>query len=112
MNSVLSLQIHLRVPVRVKDNDRVSSLQVESQSSSPSTQQKHIELTIRLVEQLHPLLPGLCLSRPVQPQMPYTPVIEISLHYVHQVSHLGKDQQSVSESLEFRQNPVDKVELS
>lgn len=57
VNSVLCLQIHLRVPVGVKDDDSVCSLQIQAQSACSGTQQEDVVLTIRLIEQFHPFLP-------------------------------------------------------
>jgi hypothetical protein len=41
---VLRLQVHLRIPVRVEENDRVRSLQIESQSSRARAEQENIVL--------------------------------------------------------------------
>ena len=51
VSTVLRLEVHLRVPVAIKDDDRVGRLQVQSETAGTSAQDEHIEI-LRLVELL------------------------------------------------------------
>lgn len=101
MHSVLSLQIHLGVPVRVKDDDSVCRLKVQAQSSSSCAEQEHIELTVRLVEKLHSFLPVFGFRGPIEPQVANSGVLEIRLHDVHEMRHLREDEHAMPKSFEF-----------
>lgn len=41
-----------------------------------------------------------------------SPKIEIDLHNIHQMSHLGKDEDSMVEFLEFREDSINKFKFS
>lgn len=112
MHSVLSLQIHLRVPIRIEDDDCVCCLKVQTQPSSPSAEQKDVELTVWLVEELHPLLSIFCLCRTIKPKVPDTSVLEIRLHDVHEMSHLREDEHAMPKAFEFGQNAIDELKLA
>lgn len=56
MHSVLSLQVHLRVPIGVEDDDCVCSLEVEAEPTGSGAEKKDVILAVRLVEQPHSLL--------------------------------------------------------
>lgn len=112
MRSVLCLQIHLRVPIRVKENDGVGCLKIQPQSSCSCTQQEDIVLGVGLIEHRSSLTTVIGLRASIQPQVLDALVLEIDLHDVHQMSHLCEDQHSVVELLEFWQNSVDELELS
>ena len=112
MHSVLRLQVHLRVPVRVEDDDRVCCLEVQPQSPSPCAEQEDVKLTVGLVEQLHPFLSILGLSRSIEPKMANSGVLEVGLHDVHQVSHLREDEHAMPKPLEFGEEAVDELELA
>ncbi|KAI3476655.1 hypothetical protein L1887_61750 [Cichorium endivia] len=64
VNSVLRLQIHLRVPVRVVEDDRVGSDQVDAETTGARAEQEQVAriLALVLVERLH-LRPPLFLRR-------------------------------------------------
>ena len=111
MNPVLCLQIHLRVPVRVEDNDGVCSLKVETESSGASTQQKDIVLTVGLVEQLHAFFSVFRLGGAVEPEVPDSLELEIGLHDVHEMRHLREDEHPVSEPAQLGQDAVDQLEF-
>jgi len=112
VHPVLRLQIHLRVPVGVENNDSVCSLKVQTQSSGASTQQKDIVLTVWLVEQLHAFFPVFSLGGAVEPEVPHSFELEIGLHDVHEMRHLREDEQPVSEPAQLGQDAVDELELS
>jgi len=69
MSPVLSLQIHLGIPITIKNYDCISSLQVQPQPPRPRTQQENVELTVLRVELSHSDRSFLSLRVPVQPQV-------------------------------------------
>lgn len=91
MHSVLGLQIHLRVPIGVEDDDCVCSLQVQTQSTGSCAEEKDIILTVRLVEQLHSLLTVFGFSRAIETEVAYPLILEVGLHDVHEMCHLRED---------------------
>lgn len=111
MSSVLRLKIHLRVPIAIKKDNSIGSLQIQAQPTSTSAQQKDVILRVSLVEHLCPLASIICLSAAVQPQVLDAPVVEIYLHDVHEMRHLGENEQAMVEQLELRQHPVDQLKL-
>ena len=112
MHSVLCLQVHLRVPVRVKNDDGVCSLKVQAQSSSSCAEQEHIELAVGFVEKLHSFLAVFGLGGPIEPQVANSSELEIRLHDVHEMSHLGEDEHAMSESFEFGQDAIDELKFA
>jgi hypothetical protein len=60
VRSIFGLFIHLRVEVRVKDDNSVCNLQVESVTSSPGRQQED-EVVSEFVLELHDILMALLL---------------------------------------------------
>ena len=112
MGSVLRLQVHLRIPVGVKENYGICRLKVESQPTSSGTEQKYVVLRIFLVEHLHALTPFLSFGAAVEAEVFDAFVVEVDLHNVHEVGHLGEYQQSVVELLQFGENSINELEFS
>lgn len=56
VSSILSLQVHLGVPVGVIEDDNVSGGKVNAQSSSPCGQHEDEFVTARTIEQVDALL--------------------------------------------------------
>ena len=112
MHSVLGLQVHLRVPVRVEDDDGVCSLKVEAESSCAGAEQEDIELTIGLIEQFHAFFSVFCLGGAIESEVSHACELEIGLHDVHEVGHLREDEQSVGESAQFGEDAIDELELT
>lgn len=44
--------------------------------------------------------------------MSHSPIVKISLHDIHQMSHLSKNEHSVIEPFEFGQYPINKFKFS
>lgn len=110
--SVLGLKIHLWVPIRVKDDDSISSLQVKTQTTGSGTQEENIVFGVWFIEKCHSVSSVIGLGATIKPQMFDSLVVEINLHDIHQMGHLSEDQHSVVESLEFRQEPVKDLKFS
>ena len=53
MDAILGLLVHLRIEIRVKDDDSVSHLKIETVTSGPGTQQKDFLYAFRICEDLH-----------------------------------------------------------
>jgi hypothetical protein len=112
MDSVLSLQVHLRVPIRVEDDHCVCSLQVEAQTTCSGAQKKDIVLTVGLIEEFHAFLAVFRLGGAIEAEMADSLVLEVSLHDIHQMSHLREDQEAVSKATQFGQDAVDEFKLA
>lgn len=112
VSPVLSLQVHLRIPIRIEQNDSISSLQVEPQATGPSAEQEDVVFRVLFVEHLRPLPPFVGLGASVEPQVLDALVVEVDLHNVHEMGHLREDEHPVAELLEFWKQPVDELELS
>ena len=110
MSPVLSLQIHLRIPIRVKYDNSVSTLQVKSQSSCTCAQKEDIKLRVFFIKTISHLTS--IFGSSIKTQMFDSTILEINLHNVHEVGHLGEDQDSVVVNFEFGENSIKELKLS
>ena len=65
-----------------------------------------------MVEDPHALLPILCLSATIKPQVSDASEVKVALHNIHEVSHLSEDQYSVLELEQLGKYPIDELELT
>ena len=91
MHSILSLQVHLRVPIGVKNDHSVCSLQVEAQAACSSAQEKDIVLAVGLIKEFHPFLAVYGLGGTIKSQMTDSLILEVGLHDIHEMGHLSED---------------------
>ena len=111
MSSILSLLIHLGVPVRVENDDSVRHLQVQTMPTSAGTEQEYLFLRIPVVEDLEVACAVFLLHGTVQSQVLDAAVVKEILHDVHQLSELRKDQHLVTRLDQLGQDPVQKLEF-
>ncbi|KAH3663038.1 hypothetical protein OGATHE_004614 [Ogataea polymorpha] len=112
VSPILGLKVLMRIPVCVKDNNRVGSLQVQSQTTRSSRKKENKIWRILRVEILQQCSTVISSSVSIQPHVMHSSESEEVLHDVHNLSHLEKHQHSVTAGTEFGQNPVQKFKLS
>mmetsp|Transcript_5217 Transcript_5217/g.14953 ORF Transcript_5217/g.14953 Transcript_5217/m.14953 type:complete len:218 (+) Transcript_5217:754-1407(+) len=90
------LQVVLRVPVRVKQQDRVCGRKVDAQSSRPGGQQERKIRGIRSIEPVHGLVPLLRRGGPVQTLVPIPLAVHVLADNVQHADHLGENEHTVT----------------
>jgi hypothetical protein len=90
MSPILRLQILMRVPIRVEDNDRIRRLQVESQSSRPRRQNEDGVLGVGVVEEFEKLRTVFVLRRSVETEMLDAAEVEVVFEDGHDGLRLAK----------------------
>lgn len=90
VRSILRLQVLVRVPVAVEQDDCVGALQVEPQPTCARGQHKKVKGRVRGVELLNHAGPGLGARRAVKPQVANPAHQQVVLENGDHLRHLAK----------------------
>lgn len=112
MSTILSLQVLMRIPIRVEDNDRVGFLQVETETTSTRGQQENKIVRIGIVENSEQITTLLGFGATIETQILEIAVDEIVLHDGHELSHLTKHEHTMSSLLELGQDAIEQLEFA
>lgn len=83
MSTILRLQILMRIPIRIENDDGIGRLQIEAQPSRSRREDEDGVLGLRVVELLEQVGPILVLGRAVQAKVPDAAEVEVVLEDGH-----------------------------
>lgn len=106
------LEIDLRVPVRVEEDDGVGRLQVEAEAAGARREHEDEVGRVGGIEALEELAAVLGLGAAVEAEVLEAAVDKVVLHDGHQLRHLGEDEHAVASGAELRQDAVEEGELA
>ncbi|KAH9409282.1 hypothetical protein TYRP_010285 [Tyrophagus putrescentiae] len=112
MRPILRLQILVRIPVRIKDDDRIGRLQIQPQTSGSSGQQKDKVVRLLGVEHSQQGASIFSFCGSIQSHVLVPPVAKVVLNDGHRVGHLTEEQHPVPGRLKLRQNPIQQLKLA
>merc|ERR1711892_549148 len=104
VGSAEGLDIIVRIPVTVIDDNGVGSGQIDSETSSPGGEQEHKLLSTWLVEPINGLLPHCTSDASINPLILVPNTVEEILEKIQHFCHLGEDQNSVTFCLQLLQH--------
>jgi len=91
----------MRIPIGVKDDDRVSSLKIQAKTSSSCAEQEDKIFGIWSVETLEKISSLICFGSSVQSQVREASKVEVVLHNGHQIRHLTEEKDTMSRLFQF-----------
>mmetsp|Transcript_9937 Transcript_9937/g.30938 ORF Transcript_9937/g.30938 Transcript_9937/m.30938 type:complete len:364 (+) Transcript_9937:471-1562(+) len=109
--AVHGLGVHLRVPVRVEEDDGVGNLQVKAQAPCPGCKQQDSELRLH-AEDVHGLPPPAASHAAVNALVAQLVPRKKLLQQVQRGRHLCKDEDLVAKAAQPREHPVQELELA
>mmetsp|Transcript_8845 Transcript_8845/g.30409 ORF Transcript_8845/g.30409 Transcript_8845/m.30409 type:complete len:769 (-) Transcript_8845:151-2457(-) len=112
VSAVHGLQVHLRVPVRVVQDDDIGGVQVDSEATCPRGKQEGKLLRVGGVVRIDALLPVLSRGVSVNPAVLVPPKEHVVLEDVEQAGHLGEDKDARTLLLQPGQELVQQDHLS
>mmetsp|Transcript_34075 Transcript_34075/g.73803 ORF Transcript_34075/g.73803 Transcript_34075/m.73803 type:complete len:464 (-) Transcript_34075:575-1966(-) len=112
MGPVHSLEIHLRVPVRVVQDHDIGRVKVDSETSGSRGQQEGELLRVWRVVSVDAFLPVLSRGVSVDPAVLVPPEEHVVLQDIEQTGHLREDQHAGSLLLEPRQKLIEENHLT
>lgn len=83
VSTILRLQILMRIPIGVEDDDRVGCLQVETETSGPRREDEDRVLRVGLVEEFEQRATVFVLRRTVEPQVLDSSEVEVVFENRH-----------------------------
>mmetsp|Transcript_24257 Transcript_24257/g.71712 ORF Transcript_24257/g.71712 Transcript_24257/m.71712 type:complete len:740 (-) Transcript_24257:1603-3822(-) len=112
VRAVHRLQVGLRVPVAVEEDDCVGRLEVEPEPARARREHKDEVVRARRVELAEQLAAILALGAAVEAEVLVVAQVEVELEQVHQLHHLREDEHAVAERLQLWQDAVEELELA
>tara|TARA_B100000768_G_C11156957_1_gene322813 strand:- start:56 stop:430 length:375 start_codon:yes stop_codon:yes gene_type:complete len=106
------LQVHLRVPVRVEEDDRVGALQVEAEAAGARGEHEYEVGRVGRVELRQQVAAVVTLGVAIEPQVAVPHHLAVLLEQVHELHHLREDEHPVPQRLELGQDAVEQLELA
>jgi len=106
MRSIDGLEVYLRVPVRVEQDDDVCLVQVDANTTSPRGQNEYFLLTLRILKVVNANVTFVCGRLPVDAAILVTPNTKHIVQNVHQLCHLAEDEYLAIFANKFRDQVV------
>lgn len=112
VGTIFSLFVHLRVPIRVKDDDGVRNLEIQAETTSFSREDEDFLGGVLLRKPFEACRSILVLCTAIENQVWDLPVNEIELHDVNELRELAEYQDLVTGLDHFRQHAIEELELA
>ena len=85
-------------------------MKVESETSCTRTKQENVKLRVFIIKSVSHL--ASIFGAPIKAEMLDSSILEVDLHDIHEMGHLGENQDPMVEDFEFGEDSVQELELS
>mmetsp|Transcript_44997 Transcript_44997/g.74558 ORF Transcript_44997/g.74558 Transcript_44997/m.74558 type:complete len:441 (-) Transcript_44997:289-1611(-) len=112
MRTIHGLQIHLRVPIAIVDDDDIRRLQIDAETASTRRQQEHKQLALGRIKLIHRRLSIFARRTAINPAIVMLSNGAIIFQDIQNARHLTEDEHTTARQFQLRQQLIEQQQFA